>query len=174
MDLRQLRCTLPVFTMYGCSFSSVYTIMITGAEDFLAGTDLPTSLVTFTENAFSAAAFLVSGLFLVRNVSFALKYSLAVALTCCSLLSFSLVVDVYWKLCSFGFTVFGYSLAYSAGLESVSEYGPVAVSSMSLGSAFGLILGPLYYTGKTDGTMEFVANYILCCPKHGGYQAKLI
>ena len=128
----------------------MYTTMITGAEDILAGTDLPTSLVTFTENAFSAAGFMVGGLFLVRNVSFAVKYSLAVILTCCSLLSFSFAHNVHWKLVAFGFTAFGYSLGYTAGVESVSMYGTAAVSTMSLGTASGLILGPLYYTGETS------------------------
>ena len=126
----------------------MYTTMITGAEDILAGTDLPTSLVTFIENGFSAAGFLVAGLFLVRNVSFAVKYALAVILTCCSLVSFSLADNVHWKLVAFGFTAFGYSLGYSAGVESVSMYGTPAVSSLSLGTGLGLILGPLYYTGK--------------------------
>ena len=137
-----------IFLMYGVVGNFICHSFIIGAEDLLVGTKLPSSLVLLNIYASEGVGYLFTMSFLVRNVSFALKYLCYFSLAGSGLVLLYLAKNAFFRMACIGITGIGYAIGLCTAAESSSAYGDIAVSSQCLGFGISRILAPLYYTGK--------------------------
>ena len=144
----RLRTKIAFFT-FGCLIYATYSLIISGAQDILAGTLIQTSLVLVANIGPYFLVTLIAPYFMQRIPYFARIVSVFVTET----LGFLLLVcskRVHWKLVGVGLASVGYGIGEVSILALTSFYHEVTVSAYSAGTGAGFVAAPLYYTGKCE------------------------
>lgn len=149
-------CLYISFLLWGALLYFFDAVVLTGAHDILAGTDLPTSTVFIAWILPSCITHV-----LAPNLIIKISYNCSVILTFLGLLSATLIIAVgsnpYLKIV--GAVMVGVSEGYGnciiLSLAPFYQYDK-SLAAYSAGTSVGFVAGSLYYTGKTNYEMTFI------------------
>lgn len=146
-DKKSLIQTAMCFAGFGLLLHSGFSIIVSGAQDILAGTNMPTTALLASHVGPMVLVVTVAPWFM--NMCSYFKRIMAVFIfISVGLLLIIFVEGVPGKLCG----VASYAVAHGLGEITIlalgAFYGETALSAFSAGSGVGILLGPLYYTGK--------------------------
>ena len=139
--------TIVVFFGFGFQGYFFYILFLSFAQDFLAGTLLPTSVVYAVVALCLNIGDVFTTCLLVRRVPFMLRFLCGTSLMCFAtlLLFFIDTPTVKW------FFVILMSLASGVGITSCMElssyYGEIAVTASICGTGTAYLVAPTFYTG---------------------------
>mgnify|MGYP001793129555 CR=1 FL=1 len=149
------------FFVFGCLIYATYSVIISGAQDILAGTLIQTSLVLVANIGPYFFVTLIAPYFIQRIPYFARIVSVFVTET----LGFLLLVcstQVHWKLMGVALASVGYGIGEVSIVALTTFYHEVTVSSYSAGTGTGFVVAPLYYTGKfKQSNNSFIDRHVL-------------
>ncbi|XP_068739936.1 uncharacterized protein [Montipora capricornis] len=139
---------LVAFYAFGALIYTVYSVIISGAQDILAGTFIPTAAVLVTN---VGPYFLVTMIapYFIHKVPYALRIVAIYALFTAGLFIIVYAKEVYLKLVGICTTSLGAGIGEVSFFTLTAYYEKVTVAAYSAGTGSGFILGPLYYTGLT-------------------------
>lgn len=139
--------TLLAFFVFGALIYAMYSMMIAGAQDILAGTYIQTSMVLVANIGPYVVVTFVAPYFM-KNIPYFIRICF-VFLT--GAVGFIVVVcskEVEWKLIGIGLASLGYGVGEVSFLALTSFFHPSVLSAYSVGTGVGFVAAPLYYTGK--------------------------
>lgn len=144
---REQPTTLLAFFVFGALIYAMYSLMIAGAQDVLAGTYIQTSMVLVANiSPYVVVTFIAP--FFMKKISYFVRICF-VFLT--GAVGFIVVVcskEVEWKLIGIAVASLGYGVGEVSFLALTSYFHSSALSAYSSGTGFGFVVAPLYYTGK--------------------------
>ena len=146
-EYKEQKSTLLAFFVFGALIYAMYSLMIAGAQDILAGTYIQTSMVLVANIGPYVMVTLVAPFFM-RKIPYFVRICF-VFLT--GAVGFTVVVcskEVGWKLIGIGMASFGYGVGEVSFLALTSYFHSTALSAYSAGTGVGFVSAPLYYTGK--------------------------
>ena len=139
--------TVTAFFIFGTLIYVTYSLVIAGAQDFLAGTSIPTSV--------SLIALVVPGFLVTLTAPYfmhEIPYVVRVLTFCCTGIGGFLMLvfskQVHWKLIGAGIVSFGSNFSEITVLALSSFYHETTSTAFSAGTGAGFVLAPLYYTGE--------------------------
>lgn len=135
------------FYSFGALIYTVYSIIIAGAQDILAGTFIPTAAVLVTN---VGPYFLVTMLapYFINRIPYSIRIFFIYLTFTIGLFTIVYAKEVYMKLVGICMTSLGAGTGEVSFFTLTAYYEQVTVSAYSAGTGTGFILGPLYYTGK--------------------------
>lgn len=139
--------TLLAFFVFGALIYAMYSLMIAGAQDILAGTYIQTSMVLvanigpYVVVTFVAPYFMKNIPYFVRICFVFLTGAVGFIVVVCS-------KEVEWKLIGIGLASLGYGVGEVSFLALTSYFHSSVLSAYSVGTGVGFIAAPLYYTGE--------------------------
>lgn len=138
---------LLAFYSFGALIYTVYSVIISGAQDILAGTFIPTAAVLVTN---VGPYFLVTMIapYFIHKVPYVVRIVSIYALFTAGLFIIVYAKEVYLKLVGICTTSLGAGIGEVSFFTLTAYYEKVTVAAYSAGTGSGFILGPLYYTGK--------------------------
>ena len=138
---------LVAFFAFGALIYTVYSVIISGAQDILAGTFIPTAAVLVTN---VGPYFLVTMIapYFIHRVPYVVRIVAIYALFTAGLFIIVYAKEVYLKLVGICTTSLGAGIGEVSFFTLTAYYEKVTVAAYSAGTGSGFILGPLYYTGK--------------------------
>lgn len=136
------------FYSFGVLIYTVYSIIIAGAQDILAGTFIPTAAVLVTN---VGPYFLVTMMapYFIHHVPYSIRIVFIYLTFTAGLFTIVYAKEVYMKLVGICLTSLGAGTGEVSFFTLTAFYEQVTVSAYSAGTGTGFILGPLYYTGKS-------------------------
>ncbi|KXJ22641.1 protein BTN1 [Exaiptasia diaphana] len=136
------------FYSFGALIYTVYSIIIAGAQDILAGTFIPTAAVLVTN---VGPYFLVTMMapYFIHHVPYSIRIVFIYLTFTAGLFTIVYAKEVYMKLVGICLTSLGAGTGEVSFFTLTAFYEQVTVSAYSAGTGTGFILGPLYYTGLT-------------------------
>lgn len=140
--------TLLAFFVFGALIYAMYSLILAGAQDILAGTYIQTSMVLVANIGPYVAVTLIAPFFM-KKVPYFIRICF-VFLT--GAVGFIVVVcskEVEWKLIGIGVASLGYGVGEVSFLALTSYFHSSALSAYSAGTGIGFVIAPLYYTGKS-------------------------
>ena len=142
----QLR-NLFAFYAFGALIYTVYSVIISGAQDILAGTFIPTAAVLVTN---VGPYFLVTMIapYFIHKVPYVVRIVAIYAFFTAGLFIIVYAKEVYLKLVGICTTSLGAGIGEVSFFTLTAYFEKVTVAAYSAGTGSGFILGPLYYTGK--------------------------
>lgn len=135
------------FFIYSTMLCVVLSVFMIAAQDILEGTTIPTSTVLLADIGPLSVAPLVLPFFInkipytVRIVAFVVGH-----FTAFMILGFTENVNI--KICAVSLATFSTGVGDISLLSLTSYFKPTVLSWYSTGSGVGLIIAPLYYSGK--------------------------
>lgn len=138
---------LVAFYAFGALIYTVYSVIISGAQDILAGTFIPTAAVLVTN---VGPYFLVTMIapYFIHRVPYVVRIVAIYALFTAGLFIIVYAKEVYLKLVGICTTSLGAGIGEVSFFTLTAYYEKVTVAAYSAGTGSGFILGPLYYTGR--------------------------
>lgn len=138
---------LVAFYAFGALIYTVYSVIISGAQDILAGTFIPTAAVLVTN---VGPYFLVTMIapYFIHKVPYVVRIVAIYAFFTAGLFIIVYAKEVYLKLVGICTTSLGAGIGEVSFFTLTAYYEKVTVAAYSAGTGSGFILGPLYYTGK--------------------------
>lgn len=138
---------LLAFYAFGALIYTVYSVIISGAQDILAGTFIPTAAVLVTN---VGPYFLVTMIapYFIHKVPYVVRIVAIYAFFTAGLFIIVYAKEVYLKLVGICTTSLGAGIGEVSFFTLTAYYEKVTVAAYSAGTGSGFILGPLYYTGK--------------------------
>lgn len=138
---------LLAFYAFGALIYTVYSVIISGAQDILAGTFIPTAAVLVTN---VGPYFLVTMIapYFIHKVPYVVRIVAVYAFFTAGLFIIVYAKEVYLKLVGICTTSLGAGIGEVSFFTLTAYYEKVTVAAYSAGTGSGFILGPLYYTGK--------------------------
>lgn len=139
--------TVLAFFMFGFLIYATYSLIISGAQDILQGTLVPTSAVLVANIGPYFAVTLISPYF-IQRIPYFVRVLAVFLLETSGLIMVVVGQTVTVKLVGIGFSSTGFGLGELSFIAMTSFYDDVAVRAFSAGTGTGISLAPLYYTGK--------------------------
>ena len=138
---------LLAFYSFGALIYTVYSVIIAGAQDILAGTFIPTAAVLVTN---VGPYFLVTMIapYVIHKMPYVVRIVAIYAFFTAGLFMIVYGQEVYLKLVGICVTSLGAGIGEVSFFTLSAHYEKVAVTAYSAGTGSGFILGPLYYTGE--------------------------
>lgn len=138
---------LLAFYAFGALIYTVYSVIISGAQDILAGTFIPTAAVLVTN---VGPYFLVTMIapYFIHKVPYVVRIVAVYVFFTAGLFIIVYAKEVYLKLVGICTTSLGAGIGEVSFFTLTAYYEKVTVAAYSAGTGSGFILGPLYYTGK--------------------------
>lgn len=145
------------FYAFGALIYTVYSIIIAGAQDILAGTFIPTAAVLVTN---VGPYFLVTMIapYCIHRVPYVVRIVFIYFSFTTGLFTIVYAKEVYMKLVGICMTSLGAGTGEVSFFTLTAFYEQVTVSAYSAGTGTGFILGPLYYTGTSVRQHIFLAK----------------
>lgn len=152
------------FYAFGALIYTVYSVIIAGAQDILAGTFIPTAAVLVTN---VGPYFLVTMIapYCIHHVPYVVRIVFIYSTFTAGLFTIVYAKEVYMKLLGICMTSLGAGTGEVSFFTLTAFYEQVTVSAYSAGTGTGFILGPLYYTGKSIYKYTILSTYILAKKK---------
>ena len=138
--------TIIAFFVFGFLIYAIYSLIISGAQDILAGTFVPTSAV-LVANVGPYFLVTVVAPYFIQKISY---FPRVLAIFCLEATGLVMVVaskKVAARLLGISLSSFGFGLGELSFIAMTSFYHDAAVSAFSAGTGAGISLAPLYYTG---------------------------
>ena len=134
------------FYAFGALIYTVYSVIISGAQDILAGTFIPTAAVLVTN---VGPYFLVTMIapYFIHKVPYVVRIVAIYVFFTAGLFIIVYAKEVYLKLVGICTTSLGAGIGEVSFFTLTAYYEKVTVAAYSAGTGSGFILGPLYYTG---------------------------
>lgn len=145
---RESTTTTAAFFVFGFLIYFVYSLIIAGAQDILAGTFVQTSVVLVCNIGPYFAVTLITPYY-IQNVQYVYRVILVFVFEVAGLLMVVVAKQIGVKLFGVCLSSLGFGLGELSFIAMSSYYHDVVVSSFSAGTGVGVSLAPLYYTGKT-------------------------
>lgn len=145
--VRERPRTILAFFMFGFLLYATYSLIISGAQDILQGTLVPTSAVLIANIGPYFAVTLIAPYFIQRVPYFARVLTVFV-LEASGLVMVVVGKQVSVKLVGVGLSSVGFGLGELSFIALTSFYHEAAVRAFSAGTGAGIALAPLYYTGR--------------------------
>ncbi|EDO38401.1 predicted protein [Nematostella vectensis] len=146
--------TIIAFFGVGFLLHCLFSIIISGSEDILAGTVIPTTVVVI---AHVGPMTLVnySCPWFMQKLSYFIRVFIVFGFMAGGLLVIVFVEQPYFKIAGVSLNAVAHALGEITFLALGAFYGEVAVTSFAAGSGAGILIGPVYYLGplsikKTD------------------------
>ncbi|XP_022781893.1 protein BTN1-like [Stylophora pistillata] len=131
----------------GIILYAFFSLVIVAAQDILAETYLPTSVVLIAN---VAPAFLVSLITpYLRRIPYVVRIFLVFFLSETGVIVLALAGQVHWKLIGVGMVSVGLGLGEPTILSLTSFHGELTLTAFSAGTGVGFAIAPLYYTALT-------------------------
>ena len=146
--IRESITTTMAFFVFGFLIYFVYSLIIAGAQDILAGTFVQTSLVLVCNIGPYFAVTLIAPYY-IQKVQYVYRVIAIFIFEVAGLLMVVVAKDIGVKLFGVCLSSLGFGLGELSFIAMSSYYHEVVVSSFSAGTGAGISLAPLYYTGKT-------------------------
>lgn len=153
---------LVAFYAFGALIYTVYSVIISGAQDILAGTFIPTAAVLVTN---VGPYFLVTMIapYFIHRVPYVVRIVAIYALFTAGLFIIVYAKEVYLKLVGICTTSLGAGIGEVSFFTLTAYYEKVTVAAYSAGTGSGFILGPLYYTGRVCCFCKTISIKVLFC-----------
>ncbi|XP_015755877.1 PREDICTED: protein BTN1-like [Acropora digitifera] len=151
---------LVAFYAFGALIYTVYSVIISGAQDILAGTFIPTAAVLVTN---VGPYFLVTMIapYFIHKVPYVVRIVAIYAFFTAGLFIIVYAKEVYLKLVGICTTSLGAGIGEVSFFTLTAYYEKVTVAAYSAGTGSGFILGPLYYTGLTTWSCVLPNNAMM-------------
>ncbi|KAJ7385232.1 battenin CLN3 protein [Desmophyllum pertusum] len=151
---------LLAFYAFGALIYTVYSVIISGAQDILAGTFIPTAAVLVTN---VGPYFLVTMIapYFIHKVPYIMRIVAIYVFFTAGLFIIVYAKEVYLKLLGICTTSLGAGIGEVSFFTLTAYYEKVTVAAYSAGTGSGFILGPLYYTGLTTWSCVSPNNAML-------------
>lgn len=135
------------FAGFGLLLHSGFSIIVSGAQDILAGTNIPTTAL-LASHVGPMVLVVITAPWFMNRISYFTRIMVVFLSISIGLLLIIFVDGVPGKLCGVAFYAVAHGLGEITVLALGAFYGEMALSSFSAGSGAGILVGPLYYTGK--------------------------
>lgn len=129
---------------------SFFTVVMSGSQDILAGTYIPTTTIL----ASHVATMVIVTLFLpwcMQKIPYFWRTLIVFAAMACGTLVLITVKTVYIKIIGVSLNALAHGLGEISFLALSAFYGKFSITSFAAGSGAGILLGPIYYTGNLYG-----------------------
>ena len=151
------------FVGFGALLHCIFAIIVSGAQDILAGTFIPTTSIILSHVTPIVVVTSTAPWFMQR-VSYLVRVLAIFFFMAVGLLLIIFVDNVYVKICGVASNALSHGLGEITFLALSTFYSSTAVASFAAGSGAGMLLGPVYYSG-TNLTVGAVTRfyYYQCC-----------
>ena len=125
-----------------------FSVVISGSQDILAGTYIPTTTIL----AAHVATMVIVTSFLpwcMQKIPYLWRTLMVFATMSTGTLLVITVKSVYVKIIGVSLNALGHGLGEISFLALSAFYGRFSTTSFAAGSGAGILLGPIYYTGKS-------------------------
>lgn len=139
--------TILAFFMFGFLIYATYSLIISGAQDILQGTLVPTSAVLVANIGPYFTVTLIAPYF-IQKIPYFPRVLAVFLLETSGLIMVVVGRHVTTKLVGIGFSSTGFGLGELSFIAMTSFYDESAVKAFSAGTGAGISLAPLYYTGE--------------------------
>ena len=136
------------FYSFGALIYTVYSVIISGAQDILTGTFIPTAAVLVTNIGPYFLVTLIAPYF-IQKVPYVVRIVAVYFFFTSGLFVVVFSKEVHLKLIGICMTSLGAGIGEISFFTLTAYYEKVTVSAYSAGTGTGFILGPLYYIGKS-------------------------
>ncbi|KAJ7385234.1 battenin CLN3 protein [Desmophyllum pertusum] len=140
--------TVTAFFIFGTLLYANFILVITAAQDILAGTLIQTSMVLVASTVPNFLTVLLAPYFM-QKIPYSARITLACLLEISGFLLLAFVKQVHWKLIGVGIISIGFGVGETTVLALSSFYHEVTTTAFSAGTGVGLVIAPLYYTAMT-------------------------
>ena len=126
---------------------SFFTVVLSGSQDILAGTLIPTTTIL----ASHVATMVIVTSFLpwcMQQIPYFWRTLIVFAAMASGTLVLITVKSVYVKIIGVSLNALAHGLGEISFLALSAFYGKFSITSFAAGSGAGILLGPIYYTGK--------------------------
>ena len=126
---------------------SFFTVVISGSQDILAGTYIPTTTILSSH----VATMVIVTSFLpwcMQKIPYFWRTLFVFAAMACGTLVLITMKSVYVKIIGVSLNALAHGLGEISFLALSAFYGKFSVTSFAAGSGAGILIGPIYYTGK--------------------------
>lgn len=138
--------TILAFFIFGFLIYAIYSLIISGAQDILAGTFVPTSAV-LVANVGPYFIITVVAPYFIQKVAYFPRILAIFFLEATGLILVVAAERVAVRLLGISLSSFGFGLGELSFIAMTSFYHDTTVSAFSAGTGTGISLAPLYYTG---------------------------
>ena len=126
---------------------SFTTVAISSSQDILAGTYIPTT--TILSSHVATVVIVTSCLpWFMQKISYFWRSLIVILAMAGGTLVLITVENVYVKIMGVSLNALAHGLGEISFLALCSFYGKISVTSFAAGSGAGILLGPMYFTGK--------------------------
>lgn len=135
---------------------SFFSIVLSGSQDILAGTYIPTTtiLATHVATMVTVTSFLP---WCMQRIPYLWRTLIVFLAMASGTLVLIAVRSVYVKIIGVSLNALAHSLGEISFLALSAFYGKFSITSFAAGSGAGILLGPIYYTGRQYGTIPTTA-----------------
>jgi len=140
--------TIVAFFAFGFLIYAIYSLIISGAQDILAGTLVPTSAV-LVANVGPYFIITVVAPYFIQKIPYFPRVLAIFFLEATGLIMVVTAKHVGTRLLGISLSSFGFGLGELSFIAMTSFYHDTAVSAFSAGTGTGISLAPLYYTAMT-------------------------
>jgi len=140
--------TILAFYIFGFLIYAIYSLIISGAQDILAGTFVPTSAV-LVANVGPYFVITVVAPYFIQKIAYFPRVMAIFFLEATGLIMVATAKRVGVRLLGVSLSSFGFGLGELSFIAMTSFYHDTAVSAFSAGTGTGISLAPLYYTAMT-------------------------
>lgn len=147
MDKSERIKTAASFCGMGVLIHCFFTLVVSGSEDILAGTLLPTTTILVSH---VAPMVLVATAFpwCMQKIPYSARTLAVFCFMTAGLLMVTFMDSVYLKIAGVSLNAVAHALGEISFLALTAFYGRTAVTAFAAGSGAGILLGPIYYTGE--------------------------
>lgn len=141
----RLRKVMAFFGL-GILLNIIFSLVMVAAQDILAETYIPTSVVLIAN---VGPFFLVSLIvpYFMQRIPYVARAFLIFFLFVTGVIVLALARQVQWKLIGVGMVAVGAGLGEPTILSLTSFHGELTLAAFSAGTGVGFAIAPLYYTG---------------------------
>lgn len=154
--------TILAFYIFGFLIYAIYSLIISGAQDILAGTFVPTSAV-LVANVGPYFVITVVAPYFIQKVAYFPRVLAIFFLEATGLIMVATAKRVGVRLLGVSLSSFGFGLGELSFIAMTSFYHDTAVSAFSAGTGTGISLAPLYYTGILFVRLTILTIFCFMC-----------
>lgn len=129
---------------------SFTTVAMSASQDILAGTYIPTTTILASHVA-TMVIVTSSVPWFMQKISYLWRTLIVVFAMASGTIVLMTVQNVYVKIAGVSLNALAHGLGEISFLALSSFYGKISVTSFAAGSGVGILIGPIYYTGKAEG-----------------------
>lgn len=152
--------TILAFYIFGFLIYAIYSLIISGAQDILAGTFVPTSAV-LVANVGPYFIITVVAPYFIQKIPYFPRILAIFFLEAIGLIMVASAKRVVVRLLGISLSSFGFGLGELSFIAMTSFYHDTAVTAFSAGTGTGISLAPLYYTGISSIKLLFIYHNLL-------------